>query len=117
MWSLVGFLMSYNSNIYIPIQYFWAFFTSQELAREFPDSTFIGTDIIDIFNIWGTKIPQNCTFVQADTLKGLPFEDDEFDFVFQRAQMACFTDEMWPKVLQELLRVTRPGGYIEISWF
>ncbi|RUS33450.1 methyltransferase type 11 [Jimgerdemannia flammicorona] len=87
---------------------------SIDLAREFPNSTFIGTDIIDIFANETSTIPPNCSFLKADTFKGLPFPDGSFDFVFQRAQSMCFTAEMWPRVLREIVRVTKPGGYIEL---
>ncbi|RUS24656.1 S-adenosyl-L-methionine-dependent methyltransferase [Jimgerdemannia flammicorona] len=85
---------------------------STEMASQYPASTFIGTDIVGLFK--GTVAPSNCTFVLANTVKGLPFPDNTFDFVFQRASSMCFTVKEWPVVLKELVRVTKPGGIVEL---
>ncbi|RUS29989.1 hypothetical protein BC938DRAFT_479985 [Jimgerdemannia flammicorona] len=86
----------------------------QELAKEFPNSTFTGSDITNVFADFMANAPPNCTFLEADTAKGLPFDDNTFDFVFERANMTCFSNAVWPAVLRELIRVTKPGGYIEL---
>lgn len=58
---------------------------------------------------------KNLDFYQVDvTQEKLPFQDDEFDFVKQRLVTASFTLDNWKSVLQELIRVTKPGGYIEL---
>jgi ubiquinone/menaquinone biosynthesis C-methylase UbiE len=58
---------------------------------------------------------KNLDFYQVDvTQERLPFQDDEFDFVKQRLVTASFTLDNWKSVLQELIRVTKPGGYIEL---
>ena len=89
----------------------------QELAKEFPNSTFTGTDITNVFMASEPRAPSNCTFLEADTLKGLPFDDNTFDFVFQRLNVTCFKQTEWPVVLREMVRVAKPGGYIESSEF
>ncbi|RUS16538.1 hypothetical protein BC937DRAFT_91096 [Endogone sp. FLAS-F59071] len=86
----------------------------QELATEFPNSTFIGTDITNVFLATAAKSPPNLEFLEADTLAGLPFEDNTFDYVFQRLQSGNFSVNAWPGVLRELLRVAKPGSYIEL---
>lgn len=53
-----------------------------EMARDYPASTFVGCDIADV--IPTTDIPDNCTFVKANILEGLPFTDGTFDYCFQR---------------------------------
>lgn len=54
-----------------------------DMAEDYPASHFTGIDIVtDILP--KTGYPENCTFLRANTLKGLPFEDNTFDFVFQR---------------------------------
>jgi len=88
----------------------WSF----ELATKFPNSTFMGTDITNVFVSLADKSPPNLTFLEADTRLGLPFDDNTFDYVFQRFQSACFSVKEWPGVLRELLRVAKPGGYIEL---
>ncbi|RUS32213.1 S-adenosyl-L-methionine-dependent methyltransferase [Jimgerdemannia flammicorona] len=84
---------------------------SKELAVRFPFSTFVATDIADVFNATGS--PPNVTFIVADTFK-LPFEDESFDYVFQRFHCLCFTEAAWPTIIRELMRVTKPGGTLEL---
>jgi len=66
-----------------------------------------------VFTASETITPSNCTFFEANTLKGLPFDDNTFDFVFQRFNSVCFKELEWPVVLREMVRVAKPGGYIE----
>ncbi|RUP42719.1 S-adenosyl-L-methionine-dependent methyltransferase [Jimgerdemannia flammicorona] len=84
-----------------------------EMAEQFPASHFTATDITDIYKN-PTKIPSNCTFLQVDTRDGLPFEDNTFDYVFQRHSSICFPVDTWPIVLKELVRVAKPGAHIEL---
>ena len=62
-----------------------------------------------------SKIPPNASFSQVDIVKGLPFDDNTFDFVHLRFLVQYLTEEQWnEKVIKELLRVTKVGGWIEI---
>lgn len=54
-----------------------------EMARDFPNSTFIGVDVSNVFPS-PDKIPSNASFVEGNVLHGLPFADDTFDYVYQR---------------------------------
>ncbi|HEY4385440.1 MAG TPA: class I SAM-dependent methyltransferase, partial [Ktedonobacteraceae bacterium] len=49
-----------------------------------------------------------------DVLNGLPFPDRQFDYVHQRLLVAALPATHWPTVIHELVRVTRPGGWIEL---
>ncbi|KAF9571601.1 hypothetical protein EC968_000339 [Mortierella alpina] len=51
----------------------------------------------------------------VDATQGLPFEDDTFDFVYQRFMIMGYLAKDWPFVIQELVRVTKPGGIIELT--
>ncbi|RUP46420.1 hypothetical protein BC936DRAFT_146984 [Jimgerdemannia flammicorona] len=82
---------------------------TMDMANDFPNSHFVGVDVTDVFPKDGLK--RNCTFVKANTLEGLPFEDDTFDYVFQ---VLTFTTADWPKAISELVRVTKPGGWVEL---
>jgi len=82
-----------------------------EMAGTFPNSTFYGTDISEVFI---DPAPQNCNFTVANTLEGLPFEDDYFDFVYQRKMSTSFSSNDYHTSVNELKRVTKPGGYIEL---
>lgn len=87
---------------------------SVEMARDYPNSEFIGTDIAPSFTKLQEMAPQNCHFQFANTMD-LPFPDDTFDYVFQRLAWTCYRDYEWPKVISELLRVVKPGGWLEFG--
>ncbi|CAG8647046.1 15565_t:CDS:2, partial [Dentiscutata heterogama] len=59
--------------------------------------------------------PKNFEFVKADAQEGLPFDDDTFDFVFQRFLLIGYAKEKWPYVINEIVRVLKPGGFLELS--
>jgi len=50
----------------------------------------------------------------ADALKGLPFSPYQFDFVHQRSLSCVIPSTSWHQVVNELVRVTRPGGMVEL---
>ncbi|KAI8346741.1 hypothetical protein BD560DRAFT_338656 [Blakeslea trispora] len=61
------------------------------------------------------KILPNLDFYEANVLNAeLPFEDNQFDFVQLRLVTACFTLSDWQKAMKEAIRVTKPGGYIQL---
>ncbi|KAG9288824.1 hypothetical protein G9A89_001148 [Geosiphon pyriformis] len=85
-----------------------------EMARTYPRSEFIGIDISPIFPT--KNLPPNVRFLECNLLDGLPMENDTLDFVFQRFLVGGYTEEQWKtQVIQELARVTRPGGWIELT--
>jgi len=87
----------------------WSF----DMATNYPHVEFIG---IDISPIQPSQIkPENFNFIQANLLDGLPFEDDTFDYVFQRLLVSSVPTDKWPVVIEELIRVLKPGGYLEVS--
>ncbi|KAL1922998.1 uncharacterized protein VTP21DRAFT_9374 [Calcarisporiella thermophila] len=84
---------------------------TMEMATEFSKTMFIG---IDIANSFPTAIvPPNCTFRITNMVEPLPFENATFDFIYMRSMALAFTKEQWPLVLSELMRVLKPGGYLE----
>ncbi|MBX5459329.1 MAG: methyltransferase domain-containing protein, partial [Thermogemmatispora sp.] len=85
----------------------WAF----ELAHQFPQAEVIG---LDLEQVKATTPPPNYRFVQGDLTQGLPFANDSFDFVHQRLLVGAIPLAAWPGVVQELARVTSPGGWIEL---
>jgi SAM-dependent methyltransferase len=87
----------------------WAY----EMAREFPFAQVVGFDLEPpIIPTW--EAPLNYQFVQGDLRHGLPFADHTFDFVHQRLLGAALPASSWTFTISELVRVTRPGGYIEL---
>lgn len=88
---------------------------SIEMARKYPNSEFVGTDLVDVFKgSLGKEVPSNCRFFFGNTLR-LPFKDNCFDYVFQRLQCRSFREVEWPTVLGELIRVAKPGGWVELG--
>nr|BBH93670.1 hypothetical protein KTA_18690 [Thermogemmatispora argillosa] len=85
----------------------WAF----ELAHQFPHAEVIG---LDLEQVKASTPPPNYRFVQGDLLQGLPFDNNSFDFVHQRLLVAAIPQPAWPGAVQELARVTSPGGWIEL---
>ena len=93
---------------------------AREMAHLFPQANVVGLDITHppaddaAATAAGAKIiPNNYVFVAGNVLEGLPFVDGSFDFVHMRLLVAGIPHDRWPKVIQELARVTRPGGWVE----
>lgn len=93
----------------------------RELAHEFPDAQFVGFDI-DSTPLEASRqrlgpsgqFPANFRFLEANALKPFPFEDASFDFTHARLLAGFLPIAQWPAVVAEMVRVTRPGGYIEL---
>jgi ubiquinone/menaquinone biosynthesis C-methylase UbiE len=89
-----------------------------EMSRQFPHARVYGMDLEppQTVSISSTiqAPPENYHFLQGNVLKGLPFPENLFDFTHQRMLCAAIPDKNWPYVLYELLRVTRPGSWIEL---
>ena len=83
-----------------------------EMAYLFPRTHIVGVDISATALEYASS--PTCTFCLADVLKGLPFPDQQFDYVHQRLLVAAIPAANWPGVLRELVRVTRPGGWVEL---
>nr|CAG8553010.1 9364_t:CDS:2 [Entrophospora candida] len=88
-----------------------------EMAEEYPNANFVGIDISPIFpNEYDSNKPTNVAFLKFDALSesGLPFPDDTFDFVYQKFMGLFINENKWMKHIEELIRITKPGGWIEI---
>ena len=83
------------------------------MASEYQYAHFTG---VDIAQLYPAEIkPQNVSFVQSNVLTGLPFQDDTFDFIHMRFMLFAFTLKNWELAIKELVRVCKPGGYIELE--
>lgn len=91
-----------------------------DIARDLHESTFFGFDIIDPFDCTNEKeeprlhIPQNCIITKHNLFEGFPYEDGTFDYVHQRMMHLIYHSEKVPWMFQEMLRVTKDDGYIEL---
>jgi SAM-dependent methyltransferase len=87
-----------------------------EVALQFPQASVIGFDMApSIFQTTSIPFPGNCGFVYGNLLQGLPFEAASFDFVHQRLLALAIPQATWPAIVNELVRVTRPWGWIELA--
>ncbi len=92
---------------------------AREVATVFPTANVVGLDInppqIDEHaEAGGEELrPPNYAFVAGNVLEGLPFADGTFDFVHMRLLVLALPHDRWPFVISELIRVTRPGGWVE----
>src|SRR5215471_1408211 len=82
----------------------WAY----DLCAEFPQALAVGFDLEVSKRPW----PAAYGFVKGNALQGLPFASDQFDFVHQRALVLPMGS--WDSEIRDLVRVTRPGGWIEL---
>ena len=83
-----------------------------EMAQAFPKAQVIGLDLEEAPG--ALKHTRNYLFQQGNMLNGLPYGRDSFDFVHMRLMVMSIPTNKWPQIIQELLRVTRPGGWIEL---
>jgi ubiquinone/menaquinone biosynthesis C-methylase UbiE len=95
---------------------------ARELARRFPEANVIGFDInqdqLTSSLVEGTDpLPDNCTFIFGNALEPFAFAPGSFDFTMARACSSFIPVAQWPQVIREMMRVTRPGGWIEIRDF
>lgn len=88
-----------------------------EMALEFRSANVAGVDLVAPPPDAGTRPdirPENYVFVPGNVLEGLPFPPASFDFVHQRLLVGALPAARWPDVVGELVRVTRPGGWVEL---
>jgi SAM-dependent methyltransferase len=84
----------------------WAY----ELCAEVPQALVVGFDLEVSKRPW----PDTYRFVRGNLLQGLPFADDGFDFVHQRLLLAAVPVKAWGRTMADLVRVTRPNGWLEL---
>ena len=87
---------------------------AHELATQFPRTKVFGLDVDSSVAKAGNTIPTNYRFITGNVLQELPFPDMTFDFVHQRFLHMALPVNSWNRVVQELVRVTRPGGWVEL---
>ena len=86
-----------------------------DIANQFPRWIVIGLD--DSNDYHHHQHPQrNFKFIKCtDVLQGLKdFPDGSFDFMTSRFMSTSYTFEEYQQILTECIRITKPGGYIEV---
>lgn len=87
----------------------WAY----DIAGLYGHAQVVGLDLVE----QQTELhrpPSNFVFVRGNALQGLPFEDATFGFVHQRLLVSGVPVREWASLMSELVRVTRPGGWVEV---
>jgi SAM-dependent methyltransferase len=90
---------------------------AREMAQTFPRARVVGVDInqppsgSDATSAVGQG---DFNFTSGNALEGLPFPDGTFDFTHMRLMFLAIPADRWEFVVRELVRVTRPGGWIEL---
>jgi SAM-dependent methyltransferase len=93
----------------------------EQAALDFPEAEVVDLDLEPpeqtvLSATAGTARPApNHHFVQGSVLGGLPFPDHLFDLTHQRMVLGpAIPNADWIEVIRELVRVTRPGGWVEL---
>ncbi|HEU0025868.1 MAG TPA: methyltransferase domain-containing protein [Ktedonobacterales bacterium] len=90
-----------------------------EMATIFPQANVVGVDLVPPpmeeagASDGASARPDNFAFVQGNILEGLPFADGTFNFTHMRLLVFALPRDRWQDVANELVRVTRPGGWVE----
>ncbi|ORY95689.1 hypothetical protein BCR43DRAFT_493435 [Syncephalastrum racemosum] len=82
-----------------------------EMCSDFPRAQLYGIDISAMYP--GTIKPPNAHFMQGDVRDGLPFPDAHFDYIHMQLVYNCFSRSESDRLLREIKRVLKPGGYVE----
>ncbi len=59
----------------------------------------------------------NATFLVIDRRRPLPFPDNTFDLIHLQNGTSFFTVEQWPWVMGQLMRILKPGGWLNLVDF
>ncbi|KAG1049523.1 hypothetical protein G6F43_008153 [Rhizopus delemar] len=84
-----------------------------DMKEEYPECIFDGCDIVDAVDE-AAKLNE-FTFNYGNVVQGLPYADNTFDLVHIRFLVLALREDQWPMAIQELVRVTKPGGMIQLT--
>ncbi|KAG1170120.1 hypothetical protein G6F70_007919 [Rhizopus microsporus] len=84
-----------------------------DMMHEYPNCTFYGCDIVNTVN--RVLDLEKINFSYGNVVKGLPYPDNTFDFVHMRFFVLALRIDEWPLAVKEVIRVTKPGGFIQLS--
>ncbi|KAI0785068.1 hypothetical protein C8Q75DRAFT_343810 [Abortiporus biennis] len=89
-----------------------------DAAKTWTDCTFVGYDLVNIqipLYLLDHSISARIQWVHGNLLRTrLPFDDDEFDFVHIKALAFAVPENKWSSIFEEINRVLRPGGTVEM---
>ncbi|KAF9441679.1 S-adenosyl-L-methionine-dependent methyltransferase [Macrolepiota fuliginosa MF-IS2] len=87
-----------------------------DVAQQIGSSSKVKLHAIDIEDrLFPSKLPPNMSFSVASVLELPQMWAGRFSYVHQRLLMGALTEAQWPIAIQEIYRVLKPGGWIELS--
>jgi ubiquinone/menaquinone biosynthesis C-methylase UbiE len=95
-----------------------------DLTTQYPHIQGVGIDVSHLMIEYATSLVKlqglaNLQFQVIDATGPLYFPDSTFDLVNGRMLTGALTAQQWPTLLQECMRITRPGGilrFTEAEW-
>ncbi|KAJ6559101.1 hypothetical protein DFH09DRAFT_519405 [Mycena vulgaris] len=76
---------------------------------------FVGMDVVPLHpDLGASELATRITWVQANFLEGLPFPNDEFDFVHIKRIALGVPEDAWDSLFEEVSRVLKSGGAFEL---
>ncbi|KAF9267364.1 hypothetical protein L218DRAFT_995627 [Marasmius fiardii PR-910] len=89
-----------------------------DCARIWRQCHFVGLDIVplhpDLKQVGSNELAQRITWIQENFLDGLPFPNEEFDFVHIKRIARGVPEDKWDFLFEEITRVMKPGGAFEM---
>ena len=91
-----------------------------DVAFEHPDINVVGIDISQTMIGYAkaqarVQSLDNASFRVMDVLKPLDFPDNSFDLINARFIFAFMPPTAWPNLMEECVRIARPGGIIRLT--
>ena len=92
----------------------------RDVAFNHPEIEAVGVDINRTMIDYARDMAKvrkldNATYQVMNALEPLRFPDNAFDFVNARFLVGFMPPSSWPVLMQECLRITRPGGIIRLT--
>lgn len=84
-----------------------------DVAHKYPSVTFTGTDISA--HLFRKEVPPNVSYTVESVLAMPAAWSGKFTLTNQRLLIVGLKEPQWPPALGELFRVTKPGGWVQLS--
>ncbi|KAI9282776.1 S-adenosyl-L-methionine-dependent methyltransferase [Sporodiniella umbellata] len=84
---------------------------SLDMSSDYPNCTYNSCDIIDTPEL--LRKQKKVKYAYGNVIQGLPYDDNTFDFVYMRLFICALRAEEWPMAIDEVIRVTKPGGMVQ----
>ncbi|KAL1702751.1 hypothetical protein EV121DRAFT_209352 [Schizophyllum commune] len=83
-------------------------------ASLWKDTHFVGLDVVPLHPSAPAELAGRVTWVQANFLEGLPFPNEEFDYVHVKRIALGVPEDRWDALFEEITRVMKPGAPFEM---